>query len=74
MASNKEEGEATTDLKQHEENGTKSNDKEESSSIHLKKVSKKIFYLVFTNQQVLILDFFKTFIQKIFLINKKKTL
>ena len=37
MASNKEEGEAT-DLKQHEENGTKSNDKEESSSIHLKKV------------------------------------
>ena len=57
MASNKEEGEAT-DLKQHEENGTKSNDKEESSSIHLKKVSKKIFYLVFTNQQVLILDFF----------------
>jgi len=36
MASNKEEGEAT-DLKQHEENGTKSNDKEESSSIHLKK-------------------------------------
>ena len=40
MASNKEEGEATTDLKQHEENGTKSNDKEESSSIHLKKVSR----------------------------------
>ena len=40
MASNKEEGEAT-DLKQHEENGTKSNDKEESSSIHLKKVSIK---------------------------------
>ena len=41
MASNKEEGEATTDLKQHEENGTKSNDKEESSSIHLKKVSRR---------------------------------
>ena len=43
MASNKEEGEATTDLKQHEENGTKSNDKEDSSSIHLKKVSRRNF-------------------------------
>ena len=54
MASNKEEGEATTDLKQHEENGTKSNDKEESSSIHLKKVSrinykKKISIYLLTN-------------------------
>ena len=48
MASNKEEGEATTDLKQHEENGTKSNDKEESSSIHLKKVSFDFwFFLIF---------------------------
>ena len=43
MASNKEEGEATTDLKQHEENGTKSNDKEESSSIHLKKVGENFW-------------------------------
>ena len=47
MASNKEEGEATTDLKQHEENGTKSNDKEESSSIHLKKVSFDMDFLNF---------------------------
>ena len=37
MASNKEEGEVT-DVKQHEENGTKSNEKEDSPSIHLKKV------------------------------------